>query len=77
MFCSRFHCAHHTSQEKRGEFELIDCSSSAKLNIQEHCLDGSIVMLGSKDIRNLGYASKSSLGNSIFRQVKPFHDSQL
>jgi hypothetical protein len=73
------HCQVQTSyfQEKTGDFELTDCPSSAKLNIEENNLDGNIVLLGSKDMRNLGYIPENPYGCNIFRQVKQMHESQM
>jgi len=64
-------------QQNNGNFELIDCPSSAKVFVEEGSIQGNIVMLGSKDMRNLGYLPKDPLTSNIFRQVKQLNQSQI
>ena len=57
--------------------QLIDCTSSPKLFIEESSLDGSILMLASKDMDKLGYVRTDGSKSNIFRQVKQMNESQM
>lgn len=64
-------------QDNTGHYELTDCPSSPKLHIKEKHLTGNIVLLGSRDMRNLGYLPGDPETSDIFRQIKQVHESQM
>ena len=64
-------------QENTGILQLADCPSSPKLFIEESSLDGSIVMLASKDMDKLGYVPTNASKSNIFRQLKQLNESQM
>ncbi|KAL3776456.1 hypothetical protein ACHAW5_006902 [Stephanodiscus triporus] len=48
---------------------LVDCPSSAQMNVEEKNLRGNIVLLDSKDFHKLGYLPNNSSQTNIFNRV--------
>jgi len=62
--------------ENSGDYELVDCPLSAKVSVNEKCLQGNIVMLDTRDFHRLGYIPTNPKQSNIFLQTRPSNESQ-
>lgn len=60
-----------------GGYDLVDCTSSARIDVEESSLQGNILMLQSKEFDKIGYLPENSGQSNIFNRVVPRNESQL
>lgn len=60
-----------------GDYELVDCPSSAEITVDESSLQGNILLMGARDFPKLGYLPKNPEQGNIFNRIVPSNASQM